>query len=596
MNLNACVLLSTAIACGGSDGAASPNSASAMREVTAGIYDSAEAGGDLLDDSDLSDRIHAVMLAFGVSVESDIDVLDELYAARTPIFLEPQTYDLAAAFMDGGNVSLDDFVAAAAQAGATREGGGELTRAYLDEVFGEIAGKDEYTVAESLPAFVLALSAERAARYGGDDPLWGDGLLDPLQVTLLLYAVTHAAGAEAAEPPAERRTARRGHLRGKDVTGIIFEFTLDRIVGQLEGKVVEWVEWPTGPDDLAQSALCVSLLLYGHKLTVTASPSIIFHEQFDLPTPPAHATNVKAELIFMDDYYWNSYGVRSDIARLGCTLPKQGPVPNKPIAWGTSASLVDHGSYDIYPPRTDDDGESTGRWSTVVETTPVSKRTPPNQKSADGWVLVRASEIVPGWNTLARAVGVGDDAGVKGDLGMSELSVLYYEDPCLAGARALRAGESCMDVYTGTAKHTFLVDGEGYRMTADLTWTPVVSDPDGTLYEASGTVTYEHFQAGCTVTVDPATVPLDIRTGSSDMDVLYGSDPVTYTGSGSMFWNATLSFDCVDQEPGSGELFIGGGYFGVADPTEMTSPGLLSGDYTMDSSHYEWSFQRGENR
>ena len=168
---------------------AAANSAEALANVARITYDALAAG------QDLKPYITGVMTAFGVPPlgEEDATLAVERYGKGLPLMFVPQVADMAEAFNDGGFVSLDSFIAAANDQGATQQGSDKpLTREYLAEKFGGYAGMSQYEPGQVLPAFVLALGKERASRSvpTNPEPLWGDDWLDPLQLTLLLYSVS----------------------------------------------------------------------------------------------------------------------------------------------------------------------------------------------------------------------------------------------------------------------------------------------------------------------------------------------------------------------------------------------------------------------
>jgi hypothetical protein len=560
------------------------SSASELRELAAAIYDAVETDGDV------ASYVEGVFLALDVKVFTEPTAeLDDRLAQGHPVLFEPQMHEIADAFLDGGYVPLDSLLAAAAERGVAGPGGTPLDRAAFDVGFAALAGKQEFTRTEALPAFVLTLAAERAARYGGDDPLWGDGQLDPLQTTLLMYAFSYGDPARVSSPLVGAPGPRYSLPRGAKT---IIDFTRDRLQGQLEGKVVSWIEIPTdADDDAAKAILCASLQLYGHKMKVTAAPDLVYHQQADGPATP-FATTITAVLTFEDDWWDNRLPIDQWLFNKlpECKLQRRGTVPDKPLEWSVSDGLAGHGTYNFAASVTNDDGTGLGYWSTVVETTPIRRRVFANQRDAVGSLIVRAGSLVPGWSTVERAVGFLKDTG---NHGQAPLTVIFYVDPCAGGRRL--GPDVCADIWYGSAESTYTVPGGGYKITGEgLTWTPVLSDAGGTIYElTAGTVTYEWRQDGCTTSVDPPSVTYDGTSpiAESQLNIKWGDDPVTFSGNAAAVWIATVSIDCPGDDPLSYQTGVGNLFF-RAEPTVLTGDVLADNYNFMGAWHFVYSFHR----
>lgn len=421
---------------------AATNSAQALENVAKITY------AALADKQDLKPYITGVMTAFGVPPlgEGDVTLAGTRYKQGLPLMFLPQVAEMADAFNDGGFVSLDSFIAAANNQGAKQQGtNNPLTRDYLTLKFAAYVSKANYEPKQVLPAFVLALGKERVKRFPPQkpDPLWGDGLLDPLQLTLLLYSVSYAdAGPLPTTVPMASVPQASGvvypYMAGSLVIGPIQAsliasvagadpigaFIKDQIQGQVEGEVQDMIGVPLDKYDAAQVSVCGSLLLYGHKLKVTTTPKLIYHKDGTKPW----STRVDATLSFQDDYWDNYLPVdRWMLENLGnCKLPRRGTVEGKPLEWSVSDGLREHGNYNITPAQTDGNGRASANWQTVPETTPESQRTFFNQRDAVGAAIVRAGSLVPGWSGLERVVGALRDTGNTGD---SPITVIYYKVP-----------------------------------------------------------------------------------------------------------------------------------------------------------------------
>ena len=471
---------------------AATNSAQALKNVAKVIYDA------LADGQNLNSYISGVMTAFDVPPlsEADIALVEERYSEGLPLLFLPQVAEMADAYNDGGYVSLDSFITAANNQGAKQQGTNEpLTREYLTEKFGDYAGKTQYEPGEVLPAFVLALGQERATRFPPEnaDPLWGDGLLDPLQLTLLLYSISYSgAGRLPAQAP------RTANVPSQDVKvsfsqdpvqaslGIaaaasnpIIDWIKDQIQDEITGEVQDFIGVPLGKAEAAQVSVCASLLLYGHKLKVKTTPDIIYHKDGEKPW----TTQVQVALTFQDDYWGNYLQIDRWVLQnlAGCDLPHRGPVTGKPLEWSVSDELSEHGNFNLTPSQTNGAGQATATWQTVPETTPKSQRTPPNQQSVGGTVTVRAGSLVPGWSGLERIVGLLKDTG---NTGGAALTVIYY-----TGEAYKAIGQEGIETYTGLIcdpekPFTLRADIAAYDITVNFQ----PSNANSGFFDLSGTI------------------------------------------------------------------------------------------------------------
>ena len=432
---------------------AAQNSSQALDNVAGMIYDAAATG------QNLNSYIIGVMTAFDVPPlgENDLDLAKERYSQGLPLMFLPQVPIMADAFLNGSYVSLDSFIAAVNEKGATQQRGNEpLTREYLTQRFGNYTGKSQYEPGQVLPAFVLALARVRADRFPSNDPdpLWGDGLLDPLQFTLLLYGVSYSgSNRTSSQAPVMAvaipqnlemsfakgvyRGALAGDLARSAMSGgkdLIVDFIKDQVEGEIIGEVQEMVELPLDQQEAAKISVCASLLLFGHKMEVTNTPNLIYHKDGEKPW----ATQVNVTLTFQDDYYKSTEV--SMLARwmiedfTDCKLPPPGPVTGKPLWFSVSAGLIGHGDFDMGNEggldkpslQTDSHGKAFASWKTVPETSPKSQRTFYNQRDAVGAIIVRAGGLVSDFSTLELIVNHLRDTG---GVGNAPLTVIYYVSP-----------------------------------------------------------------------------------------------------------------------------------------------------------------------
>src|SRR6185503_17419127 len=124
------------------------------------------------------------------------------------------------------------------------------------------------------------------------------------------------------------------------------------------------------------------LILYGHKVTVTNTPDLLWHA----PKAP-NITTVEMTLTFEDDYYDNWAravlgGAVTDLT--GCKFPRKGPIEGKSVEWSVSDALEEHGSYDVTGTTTNDLGKATASWRTITDNTPPACQTFEHQRDAVG--------------------------------------------------------------------------------------------------------------------------------------------------------------------------------------------------------------------
>jgi hypothetical protein len=220
---------------------------------------------------------------------------------------------------------------------------------------------------------VMALAAERAARLGlpNPHPVWGDGYLDPLQFTLLLYSALYSGSEQI---PTRNTVAMLSRQADKPTPG---GFVKKRVSGIITGEIGKKIEVPLTPGQGAQTSLCGSLLLYGHKLTGQAEPNPIWHNDGMKPS----LSTITATLRFLDDYWDNYLPIdRWLLEKAGCKLPRHGPVAGKSVEWDAPYLSPDHGSFDLTQAVTDDNGEAFATFRTVNETTPPPHLQEPKER------------------------------------------------------------------------------------------------------------------------------------------------------------------------------------------------------------------------
>src|SRR6185436_1193124 len=113
---------------------------------------------------------------------------------------------------------------------------------------------------------------------GITDAVWGDARLDPLQFTLLYYALRRPASATqghglraavSSQPEtAAQALTGEGLSLGHGVKAVGMELVLD-----LAGKILKW---PVTPFQNLSQAVCAPIYLFCHKVSLTLDPEVIY--------------------------------------------------------------------------------------------------------------------------------------------------------------------------------------------------------------------------------------------------------------------------------------------------------------------------------
>lgn len=398
------------------------------------IYDAVEAN------EDLSPHIEAVLAAFGVPTLEPDD--EEGALARIeeglPFVTSRVVEEMAAAYTQSVLIDAEGFTEGLVEQGVGLPfpydsagiefdysflGGMLYSFAALGETMPDVPLEAGYV----LPSLVRELGQERARRINPDevDLVWGDGRLDPLQFTLLSFTIF----AKPASPDLGS-LSNLGAPRllqanpGADfIKEQIKSQIKDKIEGDLTSAVQGIVEVPLDKKDAAKVSVCGSLILYGHKISITNTPDLLWHA----PKAP-NLTEVEMTLTFEDDYHdnWARAVLGSAVTDLtGCKFPRKGPIYDKPVKWDVSSGLEGHGSYDIMGTTTNDEGKAFASWRTVEDDYPEACQVFEKQRDAVGATEAVVSGLLSGWSTVEAIVTfLNPNTGTQGN---SPLTVLYYE-------------------------------------------------------------------------------------------------------------------------------------------------------------------------
>jgi hypothetical protein len=478
-------------------------SAAVVDSVADELYVHLAAGEDVTPQ--VTNILAALMPVLG---QADEGTIDSLLAIGQPLAVDFQAGLIAQSFQSGTMFSVDNFIDAAVDAGATPVAGTDpLTRDYLTALLTPLVQQSTFTVDDILPALVLALGRARLRQSGAEstDALWSDGQLDPLQLTLLLYAIQFAGSANASSAIMARTVAPAAHPSalavrrstvGASALKLPFFLNPKAIIGSIIGKLVKF---PVGPVQSAKAVICTSIMLNSYKFQMAASERDLWHHD---PSEPEHPyrSQITATLTF--NFVPNGLGSWL-LPKIGCTVPPLGAAPGKSVTWSVDDPLPDHGGLVDQQAQTDADGKAEATYQTVNEIVPAGLQTA-LEKSVTGLVQVRATGLVPAWKRLEYAVGVGvinpTDAAVR-------LNVQYHEPP-QALDFTLQSTISVRNTTSGSYNIDVAVAGSG-RMT--------LQQADELAYGGEIPVSYQSFAISA---VDPMGCPQASPAGTTDGTVL----------------------------------------------------------------------------
>jgi hypothetical protein len=482
--------------------------ASVVREVAERLVATVAGGDPAAVEQEVRDVLGAFVPLFGAG---ELDAARAHVAGGQPAGFDFQVALIARALREGSRTSVDNFLAAANVAGASMQAGGAISRASLAAALAPLAARTEHPVGEVLPATVLAISRARATGVAGADPVWGDGQLDALQTTLLMYAVYLAGDEGAPAAPSAMRTAplRASAVHARAATRMAgvklpsFVSPGKMVLNFKTGLVGKQIGMPLTWFQAVPASVCASVLMNSYRFAVEATPTKVGRRGLDQPT----ASDAVAQLTF--DFTPNAAGAQF-LSAIGCALPPFGAAPGKGVQWSLRGELPAHGALESQGTVTDATGRARARYATVEEVVPEPMRA--LAKEATGTLDVRATGLVPGWSSLEKSVGAGvlnpTDAGVR-------LSVKHYDWP-----QRLRLDWEI--AFSGSPLYPGLITNVGQRGTMTLTRREHATAME---YVGTGPVTYTHFDF--TGNTSPTGCPLvPTRTQSGQL----GFALIAFTG------------------------------------------------------------------
>lgn len=428
----------------------------AVQAAAKELYDSLE-----VDNGDPSDVIRRIATALDIyqSPDRDKDTIIAQIEDGQPVLLEDHILAMASAYQAGILVSLDSFIVSLQEWGVVGKAPpGILTIEHFSNGFAGLPTQDEYAHGELWPAFVLHLGLERATREDKQiDPIWGDGMLDPLQFTLFSFTVFLAASTEDnvshwdGRNPLRQVGAISSFLPAYLLTGAIDTHLLasnPMIEPGIDIITTNWEDWLNEPFNKAiadaianfigsmvglpftkseaiKASICASVILYSHKLTLRTDHFTINRRW---PENPPGSDPYQAQLTANLNFDFIPHNDLSrDIVNYACgsPIPQTGPVSSKPLEWSIDGDLPIHGNLNVKDHDSGPGGDAHATYQTFDEKVPRLLRKGLSEV-AHGQVSVRVSQLLPDkWRSIEYFVRETRHIG----LGAVYLAVRHYELP-----------------------------------------------------------------------------------------------------------------------------------------------------------------------
>lgn len=414
-----------------------------LKAVAAAVY------GDLADGQDAAGNdVSSLFGVFGIATvpASDGAAFDAAVASGDPFLLDFEADAIARSLNEGLLVSVSSFLSSLADKGVTDANGAALDEAALDAKLKPLLDLDSYDATQLLPALVLWLGKERAEQesLSDPDPVWGDGMLDPLQFNLLLMGINLASqetGTDALQPATlhsaslHPTTLQPPLIQPQGLSSLLptlskfapkaKTFTIRSLVA---GWIASHIHFPLGPIGSTQAAICTSILLYSYKVDVNVDPDEVYAREYDHPAR-AYQSHITATLSFDFHQDVDSFPKQVSLWLAGCDLPPTGISSGKTVTWALHDQLPDLGKLEDQTMTTDAVGKATAAYTTFDEVVPEELRFSHTLQAATGAVTVEAHGLAPKkWENLVAVIRVG-----KPDLGTGTgfLTVFRYALPHL---------------------------------------------------------------------------------------------------------------------------------------------------------------------
>jgi hypothetical protein len=410
-----------------------------VRAAAAVIYD-ALASGD-----DVTGVVVEVFEAVGVPVFALASDQDQILAQQRlgdPYALDIQASAIAHGMKAGNCVTVDSFFTAFNEAGAhAQTPPGPFTRAYLTEQLAPLIERPRIAHDELIPALVVALGRERARRNrsGITDRVWGDDDLDPLQFTLIAYAVGFSGGRPARRLPASAEVAaakmRRRRSAGPQetipaggITGLLGKSPAQRFRDFSASMIGRRVEFTREAAESFAAANCSSMTLGNYRYAISMSPNDGKVNR-RWPENPGVPYRLEATLSIRFDFTVPPGSSREAVLQaVGCReFPDSGPVALRSVRWTPSDSagsreFLKHG---VFRPgvQTDEAGQARATFEAFVEVPPPLRI---RAKLAGAFLKVNLTNPLPGLRGLDLVWRQLDDPEAQGTLAFT---VRYFAPP-----------------------------------------------------------------------------------------------------------------------------------------------------------------------
>ena len=288
-----------------------------VEEVAGILYQGLSEGADLVS------YLEAVYQALGIPVldpETEMEQIETAIENQAPFTIESHLELIADALTSGMFINLESFITE-----INRQGfydlinGGDVTLDYLSDNIAYVSDRDELSPGEIQIALVLALGTARANSYYGElkDPVWGDGLLDPLQSSLLWHLLDQVAA-----------FPQMDHSQASVHLAALPNPQMHNLLGDLLGSL--------GETSAHLKEFCNTALIFGHQSQLTLSESQVYRQ-----TPGSKKAAASEATFTLNFRYQPSLPKDKLLVAMGCPdLPGKGPRAARPVTW----ELIDSGA------------------------------------------------------------------------------------------------------------------------------------------------------------------------------------------------------------------------------------------------------------
>lgn len=433
---------------------------------------------------------------------------------------------------EGFSVTLESWITQVHALGYRGANGEPLSADALEAQLAELVEKPELRPAERMLAVVAHISKKRMQ---DQEPtrVFGDGLLDPLQL-FLLNGYLVALGV----PDAGGVAAQAIHAQGDDPTTVDLDFFKSAY-----GTVKEFFSDAAGAVDgikrAGQFMDCAAFLTSNSSLRVSTSPSGIWYKKIGPPSESAVTATaiLKGSISDSDLRYY---------AAAGCAPSASRTLPGVTVRWLMGPGSGRHGSLANSEGTTDIGGQALNTFVAAVEDSPQSAWKPENQRTAN----IKISALMSGFSKAYPYLEARSIDLLGGAKDTQALAVNYYQQEVFEGPFT----------YHQQPRN---YGGWGIKATGRATWAPDPDRPER-LVLAGGTVTYTWTSQGdCEIIAPTLTVDLNEENATGQVVFYDDLDGKRVYGAGIRLTTApevTLIRDCPGPDPYPDTLSVPGGH------------------------------------